>query len=123
MNKRFFLIPILFIMLSAASGIFAETVYLDELKTAGNEKDIVFKNYTGPHNKIDTIAEIRGIGSYLGRNIEQKLASFDFYGKYRVIHAVDKNDTQGLDADIFILDKTAAVDHIVNLRRIIAGFS
>ena len=109
-------------MLLSAVSVFSDTVYLDELQTAGNEKDIVFQNYTGPHNKIDTIAEIRGIGSFLGRDITRNKDVFNFYGKYRVIHAVDYEDLQGLDADIFILDDAAAVDHIINLRRIIAGF-
>ncbi len=113
-----------FILMFAVSICFlsAETVYLDELKTASDGNDIVFKNYSGPHNKIDTIEEIRGIGGYLGRNVDRSPDKFNFFGKYRVIHAVDYNVDKGLDADIFILEKTAAVDHIDNLRRIISGY-
>ena len=100
----------------------AETVDVNELKKVSDDGSIVFKNYSGPHNKIDTIEEIRGIGRYLGRNIEQEPAEFSFFGKYSVIHAVDYSVTEGFDADIFILSKDASVDHIKNLRRMISGF-
>ena len=112
---------ILLMMSIAVLQLSAETVYVDELQKVP-EDSIIFKNYSGPHTKIDTIEEIRGIGRYLGRNIGQKAEEFSYFGKYTVIHAVDPSVTDGLDADIFILGKNAAVDHIKNLRRMIAGF-
>ena len=122
MKRRMTVTVIMLLLLSAGlTQLSAETVYLDELQKVPGDL-IIFKNYSGPHTKIDTIDEIRGIGRYLGRNIGQEYSEFTFYGKYSVIHAVDPLSSDGLDADIFILDKTAAVDHIKNLRRIISGF-
>ncbi len=121
-TKTFFSGVFLILICLAAVNLAAETVFLEELQTAADSAGIVFQNYSGPHNKIDTADEIRGIGGYLGRNVEREMESFNFFDKYRVIHAVDYSDKNGLDADIFILEKTAAVDHIKNLRRIIAGY-
>jgi len=112
---------ILLILSTAVMHISAETVYVDELKKAADDT-IIFQNYSGPHSKIDTIEEIRGIGRYLGRKVGREPGEFTFFGKYSVIHAVDYSTMQGFDADIFILDKTASVDHIRNLRRIISGY-
>ena len=110
------------IIFAALSPVYAEVVYLDELKSAGDPGAVVFKNYSGPHTRIDSIEEIRGIGRYLGRNIGTSSGEFSFFGKYRVIHAVSEEKTELLNADVFILEESASVDHITNLRRIIAGF-
>ena len=121
--KKAIIFTVIFILLTGAAviNLSADTVYLDELKKA-EDGNIVFQNYSGPHNKIDSIAEIRGIGEFLGREVGRYPGRFSFFGKYRVIHAVDYSIKKGLDADIFILEKTAEVDHIINLRRIIAGY-
>ncbi|MDC7226689.1 MAG: P83/100 family protein [Spirochaetales bacterium] len=122
MKKNFILTVLIILLLSTVvMRIAAETVYIDELQTSESDS-IVFQNYSGPHNKIDTIEEIRGIGQFLGRKISSKSGEFTFFGKYNVIHAVDPNTSAGLDADIFILQEAAAVDHIINLRRMISGF-
>lgn len=111
---------ILFVFICFQS--FAETVFEDELLTAGEDETIVFRNYSGPHKKIDTAEQILGIGRFLGFDIDRESAEFSYFGKYSIIHAVDYETAEGLDADILVLSVDAAVDHITNLRRIIAGY-
>jgi hypothetical protein len=84
---------------------------------------IVFVNYEGPQSRIDSLAEIEGIGSSLGREIAA--ASSERAGaeaRYMVIRAIDPSVKDGLDADILVLGADAQVDHIRNLRWIIAGY-
>ena len=95
-----------------------------ELQSAGSSDTIVFINYTGPHAKIDSIAGIKGIGTELGKTISGKLTEKTSAGnaRYSVIHAVDPSEKNRLDADIILIGKDASVDHIDNLRRIIAAY-
>ena len=96
-------------------------VYEEELsKTRGIS--VEFINYEGPHTKIETIEEITSIGRYLGSRIAAGAASANYGGRYRVIHAVDPAVKSGLDADVFIIESGAVVDHIRNLRYMISGF-
>lgn len=84
---------------------------------------ITFINYSGPHTVISSAAEITGIGSGLGKLM--KASSSGTVGdktRYYVIHAVDAATEKGFDADILILGESAGVDHIDNIRRIIAGY-
>jgi len=96
-----------------------------ELESAGTNDTIVFTNYTGPHSKIDTVDEIRAIGQRLAEpiaadvNTPMTTGQLDFY---QVIHAIDPTNQEGLDADIFIIGENATVDHITNMRRIIAAY-
>ncbi|MCR5188607.1 MAG: hypothetical protein K6C97_06690 [Treponema sp.] len=120
--KKQSLICILSIILTA--GIFALEVDKNELQSA-ESTTIEFINYTGPHKVIDSAASIKGIGSNLGKTIAQdveKASSSGAANRYKVIHAVDPNETGKLDADILYIGSDATVDHIDNLRRIIAGY-
>ena len=108
-------------MLFLVATAFALDVDEQELQELGGQ-DIDFINYEGPHEVIDTIDEIMAIGSALGESIGTEYSEFTFSGKYRIIHAVDPTDPDGLDADIFVPLSTARVDHIDNMRRIIAGY-
>ncbi len=86
---------------------------------------IQFENYGGPHAVIETAAAITGIGVALGEPILQDVQTPTVVfpeGKYTLIHSVDSENPNGLDADILLLNDTAGVDHIRNLRRIISGF-
>ncbi|MBI9105367.1 MAG: hypothetical protein JEZ04_01405 [Spirochaetales bacterium] len=121
MKKVFFNI-VLFLFISVCFQASAETVFEEELRTAGEDDTIVFRNYSGPHKKIDTVDQILGIGRSLGAGVGQEAGDFNYFAKYRIIHAVDNTVTDALDADILILSQEAAVDHIVNLRRIISGY-
>ena len=120
-SKRITIAAILFFF-TAALSLFALEVNSDEL-SRGKYGDISFTNYGGPHDEIDTVEEIIGIGEYLGNQLlleDQERG--DYRGKYRVIRVVSPEIESGLDADIFIILPTAEVDHIDNLRRMIAGY-
>ncbi len=83
---------------------------------------VEFINYEGPHSKIETLEEIMGIGIYLGNAIGKDYSTADYAGKYRVIHAVGESVDEGLEADIFMVLRDAEVDHIRNMRYMLAGF-
>ncbi|MBQ7619059.1 MAG: hypothetical protein IJS51_02885 [Treponema sp.] len=119
--KRFGLSAL--VLLFAAASFFAAQVDEDELKSVG--QTIEFENYTGPHARVDTLEAIKGIGSGLGKEIgrdSEKAANAGNQAKYYVIHAIDPDAKEKLDADILILGASAEVDHIRNLRHIIASY-
>lgn len=108
----FFLIMVVF------SG-FPIEVDKPEIDSVKN-KTIEFINYTGPHDAVDSADTIRGIGSNLAGAVKAGRAGD--MNRYSVIHCVDPAVKEGLDADIFIIGKNAGVDHINNVRLIIAGY-
>ncbi len=96
-----------------------------ELESAGDETSVIFVNYEGPHDVINTIEEIESIGSGLALPISEARDASQNVGdanRYYVIHAVDPENPNGLDADILILGENANVDHIDNVRRIISSY-
>lgn len=106
------------------AGIFALEVDKDELQST-ESTTIEFINYTGPHKIIDSAAAITAIGSNMGAVVAKnpaEAASAGTSSKYRVVHAIDANESGKLDADILYIGSDATVDHIDNLRRIIAGY-
>ena len=108
----------------AAAAAFSLEVNKTELQSADMDT-VVFENYAGPYDVINTIAEIRAIGSRLAppiaRNPDRPVNSGD-PARYYVIHAVDPSESGKLDADIFIIGPGAGVDHINNVRRIIGAY-
>ena len=123
MKKLVFFVAAVFF---AGTAFFAPALEVDraELQSAG-ANSVVFINYTGPHQIINTVEQIRSIGSGLGGSISANSARESRAGqasRYYVIHAVDPSTTEKLDADILILGEQAIVDHIDNLRRIIAAY-
>lgn len=118
-------ISLLFLIaLFSAIPLSAQKVDEEELKSAGNDT-IVFINYTGPHSKIDSLASIKQLGSNLGTVVAKdtsKATSAGNPAKYSVIHAIDPEEKGKLDADIILVGADATVDHIDNLRRIIASY-
>ncbi len=86
--------------------------------------NIVFVNYEGPSSRIDSLAEIKGIGAALGRELPAGGAASraGSAARYQVIRAADPSVKEGLDADILILGSESQVDHVRNLRWIIAGY-
>lgn len=85
-------------------------------------KAIEFINYEGPHAVIESADDIRGIGRRLGAAIARGARREGDLGRYLVIHAVDPAVKAGLDADIIVIGEGARVDHVKNLRRIVAGY-
>ena len=117
------LVPI--IALFAISSVSAISVDRTEIQSAAGANEIVFRNYSGPHSVINSIEQIRAIGSSLGNQVKPNLEKSGTIGdtnRYAVIHAVDPVTKEKFDADIFIIGKNATVDHIANLRRIISAY-
>lgn len=96
-------------------------VDVNEIK---NSKRVQFQNYKGPHNNPDTVNAIYNIGGYLARKSSKAAPGerVTFNYKYSMIHAISKEDKGKYSADIFIIHKNARVDHIRNVRRILAGY-
>ncbi len=92
-----------------------------EIESAGST-GVEFINYEGPQDRIDSLADIKGIGAGLGRGISAASTRSGSDLRYQVIRAVDPKVPQGLDADIIVIGRDAQVDHIRNLRWIIAGY-
>ncbi len=121
--KKGFTLAVLFFLTAIgalAPEAFALEVDRNELGTA-NAASIEFINYNGPHSVVSTAAEITGIGTALGSSLLAAGVSGDGT-RYRIIHAVDPAVATGLDADILVLGANAGVDHIDNIRRILAGY-
>ena len=101
------------------------SVSSSELESASGA-DLVFINYEGPQSRIETAAEITAIGTGLGSSMPkdgsgQGLRRGDL-ARYAVIRAIDPSVKTGLEADIIVIGPDAQVDHVKNLRRIIAGY-
>ena len=111
--------------LTVSISLGALDVAEDEIRSIRNTS-VEFINYVGPHDRIDTIEQILGIGRSLAdaeaiarseSRISARLA-----GKYEIAHLIDPDDAMRLDADVLSFLSTAGVDHIDNVRRIIAGY-
>ena len=113
------------LLFSLSTTAFALEVDENELKSTGTIDTVVFVNYTGPHAKIDSLNSIKKIGSDLGTVIAadpEKMTNTGAANKYSVIHAIDPSESGKLDADILLIGPNATVDHIKNLRYIIASY-
>ncbi|MCF7927718.1 MAG: hypothetical protein K9L68_01750 [Spirochaetales bacterium] len=114
---------ILTIVLLAAIGTAVTALEVDEGEVRDVEASgISFTNYQGPYERIDTYQEIYDIGEALAQGLTESGGEQAFYGKYRVIRSVDPQAENRMDADIFIIEEEAQVDHIRNLRTILAGY-
>jgi len=101
----------------------AAALDVDETEVSSAQgQAIEFINYEGPHDVIETAESIRGIGRRLGSAIAGGATRSGEIGRYHVIHAVDPSVQAGFDADIIVIGEGARVDHVKNLRRIVAGF-
>ena len=121
MAKRF--ITALSIFIAVVCPLFSISVDEEELKSFGNQS-IEFINYNGPRTgKIDSVDEIINIGRHIGKQVDPEEQGHFYYGiKYSVVHSYQPEIETGLDADIMILHEDSRVDHIQNLRYIIAGY-
>lgn len=86
------------------------------------DETIIFTNYLGPHEQIDSREEIIGIGVFLGSVDTRNFFTRSYGDKYTMVHAVDTRVEEGLEADIFVIQENASVDHIRNMRWILQGF-
>ncbi len=111
-----FLLVILFIFIFSAS--YSYKVDVTELRES---KKIEFINYAGRHAAVYSPSQRRGIGRSLAE-ISDRNNQFYSYLSYSIIHAVDKNDTNGMDADIFSILRGAKIDHINSIRLILSSY-
>ncbi len=121
MNKLLNLLGFL-ILIPIAIG--AVDIVEEELERVA-DREIEFINYEGPHAKIETVEQIKSIGAALSTrtDVSEALESERQYaGKYRILHIVAPAEASGYNADIFIIEADAMVDHIDNVRRILAGY-
>ena len=121
MRKRFCVLA-----LCAAVAVHLAAIEVDEqeLRVPGSDA-IQFENYGGPYAVIESAEAIVGIGTALGQEVAADVAAaatVQLGAKYTLVHAVGGQAQDGLDADILLLNETAGVDHIRNLRRIVAGY-
>jgi hypothetical protein len=104
--------------------VFSQPVDMEELNASGSSS-VDFINYGGPSARIETRAQILGIGTALGTPVNMGGAGTARYGntnRYFVIHSVSAPEGDRLDADIFGLGVDVGVDHIRNLRFIVQGY-
>ncbi len=105
----------------AASPLWSVDVDREELESQ-IDREIEFQNYEGPQEEIDTAEAIAGIGSALASPPLLPGEARDYFDRYRILHAVDPAQEEGLDADILYILDDAQVDHIDNVRRILASY-
>ena len=126
MKKSRFYASLAFLLFFLGQTVPAVQVNQEELESGGlNSDSVQFQSYGGPYSIIESADAIKGIGLSLGaRTAEQgtEYAEIAVGEKYSVIHAVDPGQTEKLDSDIIIFGPDAGVDHIRNVRRILAGF-
>ncbi|WGK68882.1 P83/100 family protein [Candidatus Haliotispira prima] len=79
-----------------------------------------FTSYVGPHDGVDSLADIIAIGTSLA-NLDEEGRS-DYGGKYSIRHIPGDGPGGLLGADILSLSPRAGVDHVRNLRHIISGY-
>ena len=119
MTKRLALVA----LVASVALLFASGLDVDKAEVSSTQgMTIEFINYEGPHDIIETAEAIRGIGRSLGTAIAKGALRAGDAVRYQVIHAVDPAVPAGFDADIMILGADSRLDHIKNLRRVIAGY-
>jgi hypothetical protein len=124
MNRRGRLHHLFLIMMTvffSVTPVFTQRVDEDELKKSNK---IDFQNFKGRYKEINTVQEIRGMGSALAAGAEKSGFNtvFSYQGKYSVVRVFDKQGGGLLSADIISIDKSARIDSVVNIRRIISGY-
>ena len=108
------------VFLFATGALFSLDVDKTELGTV-KAGSVEFLNYTGPHDFIDTREEIINIGVAMGRPIKSGGSSGSYNNAYFVSHMPGLSG-ELIGADVITLSARARVDHVRNLRFIIAGF-
>lgn len=109
------------IFLLIATLLWAQSVDREELESQITGS-VEFQNFEGTHEVVETIEQIRGIGEDLGQLALAPGNSRSYAGRYQVVHAVDPESNDGLDADIFFILDNANVNHINNVRRILQAY-
>lgn len=111
---------VLVIAAVSAGAAFALDIDRLELEDALGA-DIRFENYEGPVDRIDSRDAIRAIGRSLGSQVRAD-GRGDYDDRYLITRIEGDPEEARLSADIIELGPGARVDHITNLRRIVAGY-
>ena len=110
---------IIIIMLVMCSVVFAQIVE-EELQNLN--ENIEFINYSGRYRYRESIFEILSIGKHLSDGLKKSSDNSSYYhNKYSVLHCVDE-DSEKFGADIISIDEGSRVEHIRNIRTIIASY-
>lgn len=121
--KKFLYAFFLFLLfVSPLVRLSAQETAVDREELEQNLAPVEFINYAGPQDRIETLDQIRGLGTALGTVIRGGLNWAGSAGRYFVIHSVSSPEGDKLDADIFGLGIDVGVDHIRNLRLIVQGY-
>lgn len=100
--------------------LFAQNLSEEEILSIRDQaSSIVFDNYVGPVSEFSTRDQIAGIGRFLGNAGAEAPVWADKYALYR---SFQPEIPEGLDGDVLAILEDASVDHIRNLRRILAGY-
>lgn len=111
------------LILGLMSCAYLQALDVDKAElTTTSKTSVEFINYEGPHSKIETRNQIMAIGMFLAEEIGSGQSQATYAGKYSVIHAIEEGGIGQLSGDIFSLLPGAQVDHIQNLRLMLAGF-
>ena len=105
-------------VLSVLSFSFGNDIAEEELK-GDRIREVEFINYQGPYIVVKSLDDIIGIGRTMGQAEGVRRESGE---DFTIIHAVGAEGEEGLNADILVLGPEGYVDHIINLRRIIAAY-
>lgn len=115
-----FLLSLLIFMVSMGTGFAQLEVNQGELNKG---TDVEFINYSGPYDRYWTFDEIREIGVNLAKNFTAKSYRYTYNGVFTIIHVYDPEDTsEKFNADIFVIEPGAFVDHVRTLRIVLAGY-
>ncbi|MGL4524152.1 MAG: P83/100 family protein [Spirochaetia bacterium] len=112
----------LMVMMQVVS-LWAIEVAVEEVEKARENQSIVFENFSGNAFAFtNTAAQIRNIGRALATLNNEDNRLYTISNKYSVVVATNE-DADGLySAAIISIDPSARVDHIRNVRQIIAGY-
>ena len=109
------------LMIFIATAAYA--IKVDEKEISGSG-EVQFVNKEGKGAKSDTIAEIRAIGINLATGAMKKADNekYLYAMKYAITHCIATAETNLMAADIFSIEKSAGVNHIKNIRRILSAY-
>jgi hypothetical protein len=99
-----------------------ETPPINYAELEQNLSPVTFISYEGPYARIDTRAQIWGIGYDLGNAVREGASFAGDRSRYFVLHSVTDPESGRLNADVFGLGPDVGVDHIRNLRLIVQGY-
>lgn len=115
-------IAFLLVLLVQVFSLGALEVAVEEVNKASNHEGIVFQNFTGVHQDVDTAQQIRNLGKSLASMSTQDNRLYTISNKYSVVEATNNENDNLYSAAVISIDRSARVDHIRNVRQIVAGY-